>query len=110
MSKIEIINVDIINKIFCFPNIIVVINKIVSHIKIFIYILGKPITYKTKKKLKYTNAVPGSGWIITRKIGIKTIKKLYNWILFLLRSEFILLRYFARLKRLLVSWIRKVED
>ena len=62
MSKIEIINVDSINKIFSFPNTsIVVINKIVSYIKIFIYILGKPITYKTKKKLKYINAVPGSG-------------------------------------------------
>ena len=98
MSKIEISNIDIINKIFSFPNTTVVINKIVSPIKIFIYILGKPITYKTKKKLKYINAVPGSGWIITRKIGIKTIKKLYNWILFLFKSECILLKYFAKAK------------
>ena len=50
-----------IEKFSHFDEIIVVINKIVSHMKIFIYILGKPITYKTKKKLKYINAVPGSG-------------------------------------------------
>ena len=73
---VEISSIVIINKTFSFPNTIVEINKRVSHIKTFMYILGKPITYKTKKKLKYINAVPGSGWIITRKIGSEIIKKL----------------------------------
>ena len=61
MSIVEIRSIVIINKTFSFPKTIVEINKRVSHIKIFMYILGKPITYKTKKKLKYINAVPGSG-------------------------------------------------
>ena len=53
------------------------------------------------KNAKKIIAVPGSGCIDIKKIGIRIIKEIKNKSLFLDRSVWIILRYFAK-KRLVV--------
>ena len=64
-------------------------------------LISRPSLNIGNKNAKKIIAVPGSGCIAIKNIGIRIIKEIKNKSLFLDRSVWIILRYFAK-KRLVV--------